>query len=98
MAAIKGIGKILIRLKNGENQYIINVYYIPNIKNNILSVGQLLEKGFEVQMKNNCFYLRDNHERLIAEVSMTKNQMFPLNICNDVPKCLKTCNEDLSWL
>ena len=58
----------------------------------------MLEKGFEVQMKNNCLYLRDNHERLVAKVSMTKNRMFPLNVCNDVPKCLKTCYEDPSWL
>ena len=38
-------GKILIRLKNGRHQFISNVYYVPNMKTNILSVGQLLEKG-----------------------------------------------------
>ena len=38
---VKGKGKILIRLKNGSHQFISNVYYVPNMKNNILSLGQL---------------------------------------------------------
>ena len=36
---IKGKGKILIRQRNGGHQFISNVYYVPNIKNNILSLG-----------------------------------------------------------
>ncbi|XP_038875054.1 uncharacterized protein LOC120067579 [Benincasa hispida] len=75
-----------------------NIVFGDNSLAVIKGIGKLLEKGFEVQMKTNCLYLRDNHERLIAKVSMIKNRMFPLNICNDVPKCLKTCYEDLSWL
>ena len=42
---VKGKGNILIRLKNGDHQFISNVYYIPSMKTNILSLGQLLEKG-----------------------------------------------------
>ena len=41
---VKGKGKILIRLKNGAHDFISNVYYVPNMRNNILSLGQLLEK------------------------------------------------------
>ncbi|KAM1171417.1 hypothetical protein ACFX2G_022142 [Malus domestica] len=29
---------------------------------------------------------------------MSKNRMFPMNIQNDVAKCLKTCYKDTSWL
>ncbi|GAU43570.1 hypothetical protein TSUD_368940 [Trifolium subterraneum] len=42
--AVKGKGNVLIRLKNGDHQFISNVYYVPNMKSNILSLGQLLEK------------------------------------------------------
>ncbi|KAE8735550.1 Beta-galactosidase 8 isoform 1 [Hibiscus syriacus] len=39
--AVKGRGNILIRLKDGRHQFISNVYYVPNMKSNILSLGQL---------------------------------------------------------
>jgi len=36
---VKGKGKILIRLKNKSHQFIFNVYCIPKMKDNILSLG-----------------------------------------------------------
>lgn len=33
------IGKILIRLKNGRHEFISNVFYVPKMNNNILSLG-----------------------------------------------------------
>ena len=57
--AVKGRGNILIRLKDGRHQFISNVYYVPNMKSNILSLGQLLEKGYDIHMKNcSLFYKR----------------------------------------
>ena len=35
----KGKGNILIRLRDGRHQLISNVFYVPNMKNNILSLG-----------------------------------------------------------
>jgi hypothetical protein len=34
----KGKGTILIQIKNNSHQFIGDVYYIPNIKSNILSL------------------------------------------------------------
>ncbi|TYK30798.1 Retrovirus-related Pol polyprotein from transposon TNT 1-94 [Cucumis melo var. makuwa] len=36
---IKGKSKILINLKNGKHEFIFNIYYVPSMKNNILSLG-----------------------------------------------------------
>ena len=36
---VKGKDNILILLKNGGHQLISNVYYVPNMKSNILSLG-----------------------------------------------------------
>ena len=95
---VKGKGKILIRLKNGRQQFISNVYYVPNMKNNILSLGQLLEKGYDIHMKDGSLSIRDNRSNLITKVPMSRNRMFLLNIQNDVAKCLKACYKDASWL
>jgi len=43
---VKGRGNILIRLKNGDHCYIADVYYVPAIKHNLLSISQLLEKDY----------------------------------------------------
>nr|GEW42699.1 ribonuclease H-like domain, reverse transcriptase, RNA-dependent DNA polymerase [Tanacetum cinerariifolium] len=42
---IKGKGSILLECKNKEQRVIPNVYYIPELKSNILSLRQLTEKG-----------------------------------------------------
>ena len=95
---VKGRGKILIRLKNGRHQFISNVYYVPNMKTNILSIEQLLEKGYDIHLKNHSLFIRSDKGNLIAQVPMTSNRMFLLNIQNDIAKCLKACYKDTTWL
>ncbi|KAJ4813156.1 polyprotein [Rhynchospora pubera] len=95
---VEGQGKVLIQLKNGSETFITNVYYVPDMKSNILSLGQLLELGYTVVMKDKTLYLRDKNDRLIAQVEMTKNRMFKLNLMNVQAKCLKACVVDKSWL
>ncbi|KAL0537088.1 hypothetical protein IC582_026058 [Cucumis melo] len=95
---VKGKGKILINLKNGKHEFISNVYYVPNMKNNILSLGQLLEKGYNILMKDYSLLIRDNHDKINAKVQMTKNRMFLLNIQTDVARCLKSCLKDPNWI
>jgi len=56
------------------------VYYVPDLKNNILSMGRLLEKGFSIFMKDRMLYLKDNNGRMFARLEMTKNRIFILNL------------------
>nr|XP_048332888.1 uncharacterized protein LOC125423260 [Ziziphus jujuba var. spinosa] len=96
--AVKGKGSILIRLRSGKQQFISNVYYVSSMKSNILSLGQLLEKGYDIHLRDNHLCIRDNASNLIAKVPMSRNRMFMLNIQNDAAKCLKACYKDGSWL
>ena len=64
---VKGRGKILIRLKNENHQFISNVYYAPKMKNNILSLRQLLEKGYDIHMRNHSLSIRDQRSNLLAK-------------------------------
>jgi hypothetical protein len=36
---VKGKDKIFIQCKDGNERFISNVYYVPDMKNNILSLG-----------------------------------------------------------
>jgi hypothetical protein len=43
----EGIGDVLIKGKNGNQALITGVLYLPDMKSNILSMGQLVEKGLQ---------------------------------------------------
>ena len=87
---VKGKGKIMILLKNGDKKYIHDVYYIPALKSNIISLGQLLEKGYDIHMRENSLTIRNQVQELIAKVDMTKNRLFTLDMQTDVQKCLQS--------
>jgi hypothetical protein len=95
---IKEKSMIFIKLKNKSYQFIGDVYYIPIVKRNILSLRQLLKKGYEIKMKDCILTLFDTYGAIITNVTMTKKLMFLLNIEMDVPHCLKACVEDETWL
>nr|KYP52959.1 Retrovirus-related Pol polyprotein from transposon TNT 1-94 [Cajanus cajan] len=87
--AVKGRGTIKFMQKDGRVGEIRNVYYVPELKNNILSMGQMMEKGNSVLMKDRVLYLKDKHDRLIARVEMKKNRMYKLEMNIIQNKCLK---------
>ena len=43
------------------------------MKNNILSLCQLLEKGYDIHLKDYSLFLRDYGKNLIVKVKMSKN-------------------------
>jgi len=48
---VKGLGDIVINIDSGTKT-ILDVLYVPEIDQNLLSVGQLLEKGYVVVFKD----------------------------------------------
>ena len=78
-----------------EDINLSQMFIVSDMKNNILSVGRLLEKYYDIHMKNQSLLMRDQHVNLIANVAMRRNIMFLLNIQNDI-KCLKFCANDSS--
>ncbi|XP_070032779.1 uncharacterized protein [Nicotiana tomentosiformis] len=93
---IEGISTILISYKNDDRKLIQDVYYVPKLKSNILSLGQLLEKEYEIHMKNMHLWIRDSSGILIVKVHMTKNRLFYMNLNTIDAKCLKTNVQDES--
>jgi hypothetical protein len=95
---VKGKENVKFLQKNWRFWMIENVYFILEIKSNILSVRQLMEKGFEIFMKNRTLHLKDKQERQIARVEMGENRMFKLNLRRIKEKCLKVNKEDEVWI
>jgi len=49
---IKGVGSIIFKAKMGEHRLLTSMYYIPALKNYIISVGQLDENGSRVEIED----------------------------------------------
>jgi len=57
----EGIGKVAFRDTNGKGTVIEEVLYVPGLKTNLLSLGQLLQKGFVITMEDNCLKVFDTN-------------------------------------
>jgi len=50
---VKGIERVQLNCKNGKMAYMNDVPYVPSMKNNLLNLGQLLEKSYTMSMQEN---------------------------------------------
>ncbi|XP_073223464.1 uncharacterized protein [Cicer arietinum] len=96
----EGIGKVLIQRRNGKQSFICDVLHVPNTKNNLLSLGQLLEKGYSMKMEQGEMRLFDDPKRLILKAPLSKNRTFKIDIQINESNCLaaEVMNEDWLWL
>jgi hypothetical protein len=96
--SVMGKGRVSIQTKEDSTHNISNVFYVPDLKTNLLSVGQLQERGYEISIKNGVCQIRDDNLSLIAQINMTTNRMFPLYLNSTIQSCfLATMNND-AWL
>lgn len=56
---IKGKGSIGFVFKNGVKKTMSNLYFIPSLQSNIISLGQATEAGCEVSMKEDLLSIYD---------------------------------------
>ena len=96
--SIMGKGKVTIQTKGNSTHTIANVLFVPDLKTNFLSVGQLQEKGYEIFIKDGVCQIQDAKLGLIAQVKMTANRMFPLYLHNTAHLCFLEKLKDEAWL
>ncbi|KAL6322426.1 hypothetical protein AAG906_008081 [Vitis piasezkii] len=77
---VMGKGDINIRTKNGFVETISNVFYVPDLKSNLLSAGQLQEKGYIITIQKGACEIYDPLRGAIDVVQMASNRLFPLKI------------------
>lgn len=86
------IGKGSVRLVlEGVYHTVKDVFYVPDLKNNLLSIGQLQEKGLVVLIKDNQCRIYHPTKGLVINSKMTSNRMFVL--LTNTPCCKQTTSE-----
>ena len=71
---------------------------MPDLKTNLLSVGQLQEKRYEIFIKDGVCQIQDAKLGIIAQVNMTVNCTFPLYLHNTIHLCFLEKLKYEAWL
>lgn len=79
--AIKGRGNVAIESCSGT-KIITDVLYVPDINQNLLSVGQLLEKGYKVLFEDKMCLIKDASGQDLFKVKM-KGKSFSLDLMEE---------------
>ncbi|XP_022570911.2 uncharacterized protein LOC106407057 [Brassica napus] len=87
---IKGKGSILFISQDGKRKILADVYFIPALKSNIISLGQATESGCDVRMKENYLTLHDKDGNMIVKASRARNRLYKVVMEIEEPKCLQT--------
>ena len=79
------------------------VFYVPHLTVNLISIGQLLQNKYDVRFHYTycAIYDKPPSKRLIAKFEMTKNRIFSLRIrsANLAHPVVHTfSSQDQSWL
>lgn len=85
---IQGKGSLLFNGNGGVQKLLTDIYYVPNLKANIISLGQATEIGCEISMKRDQLYPYDSHETLMFKVKRLMNRMYKIGILVGRPICL----------
>ncbi|XP_024964069.1 uncharacterized protein LOC112504361 [Cynara cardunculus var. scolymus] len=94
---VYGNGDISIKIRNKDKR-ISDVFYVPGLKHNLLSVGQLILKGYRLVFKDGCCEVTDSTNSPIGRIIMTSNKMFPIRFDNESFLALAINVKDTSLL
>ncbi|XP_076944548.1 uncharacterized protein LOC143615268 [Bidens hawaiensis] len=86
---ICGKGMILLKSKTGDDRVLSDVYFIPSLKDKIISLGQATENGCDVRMKENYLLLYDDEGKLMMKVFRTRNRLYTIKLTVGVPGYVK---------
>lgn len=95
---IEGKGSIVFKCRNGEERTLNEVYFIPTLCRNIISLGQLSEEGNKVILNGNYLWVYEKQGKLLMKVKRSPNRLYRLIIDVNKPSCLLSKSEEVSRL
>nr|GFA01908.1 putative pol polyprotein [Tanacetum cinerariifolium] len=74
--SIKGKSSILFQGKNKEQNLLKDVYYIPALRSNVISLGQATISGYDISIQDDFLTMRDSCESLLINVPRSANRLY----------------------
>jgi hypothetical protein len=84
--SIAGRGNVLLELQSGH-KVLTSVYYVSKLERNIISLGQLTERGCKIVLEKNYLWGYDRQRQLIMKVERSKNRLYYLDLDRVDPIC-----------
>ena len=103
MEKLKDVGKLCycaVNNKASQQMFIHDVLYVPNLAHHLSSVGQLIQRWYQVNFKGKeCKTFDTKSNSLMAKMEMTTNKVFPHSFlyCKDMALKAKL-DESHLWL
>jgi hypothetical protein len=94
---VKGRGSLKLHI-GGMVQVINEVYYLPGLKNNLLSIGQLQQKNLTIVFSNDLCKVYHENRGLIMSTQMSVNRMYIVHASVLTPMCMKVTKLSQSQL
>ena len=85
---IKGKRSILFISQDGGKKLLSDVYFIPNLRSNIINLGQATEAGCDIRMRGDTLTLHDKEGNLIVRANRSGNRLYNVFMELRDPKCL----------
>lgn len=95
---ICGRGSVLFKCKNEEHLILSGVYYIPRLKSNIVSLGQLEESENKIVIEGGFLRIYDKFTKLIVKVERQANRLYVGRFLLAKQVCLMAKIRDAAWL
>lgn len=77
---IRGKGTVSFTDMNGDSRKMTDVYFIPDLKSNIISLGQATEAGCDIRMRGETLTMRDPHGKLLVTAMRSKNRLYKVKM------------------
>jgi hypothetical protein len=94
---INDIRSVVFVGKTSEHKLLHGVYYIPTLRNSIISLGQLGEGSSRVEIEQGVLWIWDHGGCLLAKVNRGCNQLCVLHMEVAQPLCLTAHRDDEAW-
>lgn len=88
----------LVCMQTGEEKIFSDVPFIPTLRSNIISLGQMSEQGNKVVLQGEFLWVHDNNERLLMKVKRSHNRLYQILLEESQNTCLLTKSKEDSWL
>lgn len=77
---IKGKGTIAFTDMKVNSRKMTDVYFIPDLKSNIISLGQATEAGCDIRLRGEQLTMHDQQGKLLVTAKRSRNRLYKVHM------------------
>jgi hypothetical protein len=95
---IQGRDTVVFECLMGDHSVLADVYFIPSLRSNIISLGQLDENGCKITIEGGIMCILDRARKILARVLRTGNRLYTVQLQIKTPVILLAQHDSDAWL